>query len=363
MNGAVDRAPRPRRVVFITQQFDPDSAVLATTVRQIAALAKLVDEVVVLADGIVREALPENCRARSFRARTKLGRGIRFAIALVRELPGLRGGFVVAHMCSVYAVLAAPLVRPAGIPLLMWYVHWKDHVVVRAAEKVVSRIVSVDPASFPFRTPKLFANGQAIDVAGLSCREPTPSARLRARAIGRYSSAKGLSTVVRAVRIAVDRGVDVGLHVSGPVSYEEARLCREELSVLVAQLGLGERVELGGPVRHEELPAAFRDTDLLVNNARGGADKIVYEAAASCVPVVASNPAHHSLLEPQWRFDDDDPEGLATCFERLARLEAPARMELGRELREQVVRGHSLESWSRGLLEAAGFEPPELPEL
>jgi hypothetical protein len=33
------RPRRPRRVVFITQQFDPESEILATTVPQIGALA------------------------------------------------------------------------------------------------------------------------------------------------------------------------------------------------------------------------------------------------------------------------------------------------------------------------------------
>ena len=51
----------PRRVVFITQQVDPAHPALAATVPKVAALAALVDEVVVLADGAVPEALPPNC--------------------------------------------------------------------------------------------------------------------------------------------------------------------------------------------------------------------------------------------------------------------------------------------------------------
>lgn len=350
-----DGRRRPARVVFITQELDPQSEVLAAIVPQVAALAQVVDEVVVLADGIVPEALPPNCRARSFRARTKVGRGLRFVAALARELPRRGDGFVIAHMCAVYALLAVPFTRARRIPLVLWYVHWKDHVVIRAAEKVVTRIVTVDPASFPFPTSKLVANGQAIDVSALPCREPTSSARLRVRAIGRYSAAKGLDTLVRAVRVAVDRGVDVGLRVAGPVSYDEARRCREDLRRLVDELGLGERVELGGPVPHAELAAIFRDTDVLVNNARGGADKIVYEAAASCVPVIVSNPAQHALVDPQWRFEAEDSEALAACLEAVAGLDPAARAALGSSLRERVLHGHSLESWSRGLVEAGGF--------
>ncbi|MDQ3671057.1 MAG: hypothetical protein M3364_01265, partial [Actinomycetota bacterium] len=104
------------RVVFITQQVDPGHPALAATVPKIAALAALVDEVVVLADGAVEGVLPANCRVRKFQARRRVGRGARFEAALAHELTGLRGGAVVAHMCPIYAVLAAPLVRPLRVP-------------------------------------------------------------------------------------------------------------------------------------------------------------------------------------------------------------------------------------------------------
>ena len=101
------------RIVFITQQVDPAHPALAATVPKIAALAALVDEVVVLADGAVDGVLPANCRVRTFRSGWKAGRGARFEAALARELRGLRGGAVIAHMCPIYAVLAAPLVAAA----------------------------------------------------------------------------------------------------------------------------------------------------------------------------------------------------------------------------------------------------------
>ena len=46
------------KVIFITQQVDPRHPALAATVPKIAALAALLDEVVVLADGAVPGVLP-----------------------------------------------------------------------------------------------------------------------------------------------------------------------------------------------------------------------------------------------------------------------------------------------------------------
>jgi glycosyltransferase involved in cell wall biosynthesis len=348
---------RPTRVVFVTQQFTPSHRLLAATVPQIGALAKLVDEVVVIADEVDESALPANARAYSFRSRTKLGRGLRFTLALLRELRGLRGGgFVVAHMCAVYAVLAAPFVRPLRVPLLIWYVHWKKHFVIRAAERLVTAVVTVDESSFPFPSSKLHPNGQAIDTAALPCRSrPAAPGRLEIRMIGRYSPSKGVDTVLRALAIAARRGLDVRLQVNGPAFDAEASAYREQLERLVTELDLGDRVTLADALPHESLADAFAATDLLVNNAAGGADKIVYEAAASCVPVLASNPANFAIVPPDWRFRREDADDLAARLLAFAALDGAARAELGQRLREDALQNHSIESWARGLLAAAGF--------
>src|SRR5438445_765477 len=142
----MSRPPLPK-LVFVTQQVDPAHPALAATVPKVRALAARVDELVVLADGAVPEALPPNCRVRTFRSRAKAGRGLRFEAALVRELPGL--GAVVAHMCPIYAVLAAPLVRPLRIPLVLWFTHWRASGLLRLAERASSAVASVDDRSFP----------------------------------------------------------------------------------------------------------------------------------------------------------------------------------------------------------------------
>ena len=106
-----------------------------------------------------------------------------------------------------------------------------------------------------------------------------------------------------------------------------------------------------------QLPELFRTHDALVNNMRAGApDKVVYEAAASCVPVLASNPVFDSLLEPGQRFAREDVQSLVERIRALGRLGADERAELGRRLRERVEESHSVESWARGILRAAGGE-------
>jgi glycosyltransferase involved in cell wall biosynthesis len=341
---------RVTKLLFVTQQVDPAHPALAATVAKVRALAARVDELVVLADGAVPEALPANCRVRTFRARAKAGRGLRFEAALAAELPGLRGGAVVAHMCPIYAVLAAPLVRPLRIPLVLWFTHWRASRLLRLAERMSTAVASVDERSFPLPSRKVRAIGHGIDLDEFPCAEPREIDTLRVLALGRYSPAKGLETMLRALA-QVD---DTRLVVHGPALTEYERLHRVELLRLAAELRLVGRVHLEDAVPRAQVPALLAENDVLVNNMRAGApDKVVYEAAASCLPVVASNPVFDSFLDAVWQFPRDEPEALAERLRAVAVLDRPARARLGRALRDRVAESHSVDSWADGILEAA----------
>jgi glycosyltransferase involved in cell wall biosynthesis len=343
------------RLVFITQQVDPDHPALGATVAKIAALARLVDEVTVLADGAVPGALPENCRVRTFAAGSKPGRGLRFEAALARELHRPRPLAVVAHMCPIYAVLAAPLARPLGVPIVLWYTHWHASGTLRWAARLSNRIASVDRRSFPIASRKVRPIGHGIDVAEFACGDrAAENGAVRALALGRYSPSKGLQTVVHAVRLAVEDGVDLRLDVHGPTLSELEKDHRRALGRLVDALDLSDRVELGDPLPRAEVGALFARSDVLVNNMRAGApDKVVYEAAASCLPVLASNPVFDTLLDERFRFGREEPAELADRLIGFAALDESARRDVGRDLRRRVEEEHAVDGWASRLLEVA----------
>jgi glycosyltransferase involved in cell wall biosynthesis len=156
------------------------------------------------------------------------------------------------------------------------------------------------------------------------------------------------------VRRALDRGLDVRLSAHGPVLSELERDHRAELERLVTELRLGDRAVLNGPVERAQVPALFAANDLLVNNMRAGApDKVVYEAAASCVPALASNPVFDSLLPDELRFRRDEPADLAARLVAFAQRDPGDRERLGRQLRDVVAREHSVDTWAERILELA----------
>ena len=186
------------KLVVVTQQVDPASAVLGATVPKLAALAERVDELVVLADSAVEGALPDNVRVREFRSGRRTGRGIRFETALTRELTRRpRPAAVLAHMCPIYAVLAAPLARPTGVKVLLWFTHWRRSRLLSTATRLSTKVLSVDERTFPLKTGKLVAIGHGIDVSDLPCVRRPERDPLTLLALGRTSPAKGLETIMR----------------------------------------------------------------------------------------------------------------------------------------------------------------------
>jgi glycosyltransferase involved in cell wall biosynthesis len=346
------------RLLFVTQRVDPVDPVLGATVAKIRALAARCDEVVVLADSAVAGSLPPNCRVRLFASAARIGRGARFEQALLAELRRRpRPSAVIAHMCPIYAVLAAPLARPLGVEVMLWYAHWNRSRMLEAAVRASSVVVSVDPRSVPVASPKVVGIGHGIDVADFTCARPLADGPLELVSLGRYSAAKGIDTAVRAIAMARAAGVDARLRCHGTAVHPGEAENLERLKRLVAELGLSDAIELGGPVPRSEIPTVLRASAALVNNSRQGApDKVVFEACAACRPVLVSNTLFDELLEglePWLRFELDDADGLAASIERLAGLDPDLRFAIGQTLRQRVLERHSVESWADAIVQLA----------
>jgi glycosyltransferase involved in cell wall biosynthesis len=328
-----------RRLVFVTQSVDPAHPVLAATVPKVRALAERVEEVVVLAQSAASASMPANVEVRTFGARSRASRVWRFERELARALPA---DAVLAHMIPAYVLLAAPIVRPRRIPLLLWYTHWKASAMLRVAERLATAIVSVDRRSFPLDSAKVRPIGHGIDVNEFRCSDRGGRDGVRALVLGRYSPAKGIETILRGVA-QVD-GVEVevrGMSLNGLEQRHRHYLER-----------LG--VPLREAVPRTQVPELFAAADVLVNNMEAGApDKVVYEAAAACLPVLASNPVFDELFDGfQLSFERESPESLAERLRWFSALGDEERAEIGRTLRERVAQRHSVDSWADGVLAA-----------
>jgi glycosyltransferase involved in cell wall biosynthesis len=351
------------RLVFVTQTLDREHPVLAQTVDLVHALAARSEELVVLCGSVGdHEELPVNVRVRAFGAETRLGRGARFTRALASELGRPRPDAVLVHMVPLFLVLAAPLAKPLGVRLALWYTHWASSRTLRLATRLADVVLSVDRRSFPLDSPKVLGIGHAIDVARFTpATENREGGPLELVALGRTARWKGYATLLAGFRLALERGLEARLRIIGPSLTDDERRHRAELAAV-----LPTDAELLDPVPRAALPGLLREADALVSPAQSGEtatlDKAVYEAAACGLPVVSSNPALQDFLAGlplELTFEPRDAAGLA---DRLVAFDAAGsrqRAAVGAELRRRVVEGHSLDSWADAVTAALARLRPE----
>jgi glycosyltransferase involved in cell wall biosynthesis len=227
--------------------------------------------------------------------------------------------------------------------LLLWFTQQGSGSLLNAAARVVDAILTVDERTVPLRSPKVHAIGHGIDVDALRCVPERVAPLRRLLGLGRYTPVKGWETVLRA--LAELPQATLVLH--GPMSTDADRLYRPQLERLAGELGVGDRVAFGDEVAYAEVPHLFELADAVVNATHGNAaDKVVYEAAASCLPVFAASPVFDGWLPETLRFHGDFPGSLA---DRIRSYEGGA----GPELRARVVAQHSVDHWAAARRHAA----------
>jgi len=338
--------------------------VLAQTLDLVCGLANRFEEVAVLCASAGQHELPANVRVRVYGGGSRLGRGLRFERALLAELRrDERPAAVLAHMVPTFLILAAPLAKLARVRLLLWYTHGLASRSLKLAVRLAEVVLSADERSFPLQTPKLHAIGHAIDVDRFSPatddRKPGP---LRLLALGRFSPVKGYDVILEGVRRAVERGADVRLELLGPQLTEVEREHRAHLGRIVAGTPLlQDRVRLAESISRDRIPELLRSADALISAtvARDSEtfDKVVCEAGACAVPVLAANTVLAELLgELPLRlvFRMGDANDLADALRDFAAAPIHVRRATGRQLRERVIARHSVDFWADAVFATVG---------
>ncbi len=401
----MSRPPRLLLFNLMTDERDPVLGFASAWIRRLAAQCERVD-VLTMYRG--EYDLPSNVRVFSAgreRGLSKVARVAGFYRHLLRLLAARPYDACFAHMMPLFAGLAGPLLTARGIRTVLWYTHRQRSMQLRLGLAISWRVVSADASSFPYQTDKLRVIGHGIDTAfyaplphpnslpagsvpaGLRPRDPArrqdeertsalaleqgapfPPSGGRAGAgrqlvvqVGRLAAIKHQATTIAAVA-----GTDARLALIGGVQAGYRSDYERRLVNLARELGLEERCSFMGDQPAAEVRDWYRRATVAVNMSPVGLfDKAALESMACGVPTVVSNPAFAPLLgnyaDLLLTAGPEDVAGLRGRLERLFALSDQERAEIGRQLREGVMRGHSLASLTRRLL--AVLRTGELPGI
>jgi glycosyltransferase involved in cell wall biosynthesis len=342
------------RLLVFNLATDADDPALGFTTAWLNALAQRCDAIDVITMRAGRLAVAANIRVFSIgkeQGYSEARRARVFYDTLLRLLRQHRCDAAFAHMTPLFAIMAAPLLRPHGIPLTLWYAHKAVTRQLRWAERLSQRVVSASPESFRLPSAKLRIIGHGIDTALFAPSEnPLNGSLFTILTAGRVTPSKGIETLLEAARVLYH---DLGWKtlrvriIGGSSSAVGDTDYGQKLKQEARALGLAGVVEFAGAVSYDRMTAEYQAADVMVNlSATGSLDKAVLEAMACGLPVITANEAFFSLLAP-WEerllIPPGQPGRLAAALLRLKHDDPAARRALGLALRALVVEQHSLD--------------------
>ena len=352
------------RLLVITPRLDPNDDLFGHVHTWVAALARRVDRLYVVAlwaRGPSAEELPANVRFGS------LGKGRTddkvFWLARLQRLAGrllLRGEVdaVLAHMAPTFAVAAAPLARLAGRPLFLWYAHGHVSPMLRVAHALVDGVGTSTPEGFRIPSSKVTITGQGIDVERFTPAPSPPVGQVTLLSVGRFSPVKDVDTLLQAYARLANGNQTTRLEVIGGVHSKQERSYLDALRMRVAQLRLGERVHFVEGLPHRNIVPSYQRATLFASCSRtGGLDKAVLEAASCGLVPIVCNTAFKEFLGPHWSelgFPVGDAAVLADRISDWLARDPGERRALGLWLRAKVSHQHSVDHLADAILRMVG---------
>lgn len=131
-----------------------------------------------------------------------------------------------------------------------------------------------------------------LSLADLATRTDTcAKKRIRLLCVSRIDPRKGLRSLPEVIRGLVSAGHDVALDVVGPTIGLIGESERDAILAEAARLGVGDRINLLGPVALDQLLPLYREYDLFVLPTRPGEGipRVLMEAMAGGLPIVTTN--------------------------------------------------------------------------
>lgn len=336
------------RLLLFNLVTDADDPILGFTTVWINALAKQCGQIDVVTMQVGRLELATNVHVYSVgkeRGYNDARRTIEFYRILGNLLRQNRYDACFAHMQPLFAVMGAPLLKLFHVPITLWYAHKSVTLKLKLAEKLVDHVVTASPESFRLPSRKVIVTGHGIDTELFSLDSAVHDQPFTILSVSRIAPIKKLEVLIEAARLLKVQQ-DFRLRIVGGADSQHIDY-EKRLHHQVEQGRLTEVVEFVGSVPYHQIVPIYHAADIVVNLSNTGSiDKAVLEAMSCGLPVITANEAFITVLQ-KWGDNllvaQDSPEMLAEKLAKLAAQPPEERRTLGCELREIVVRDHSLE--------------------
>lgn len=354
------------RLLLLNLATDADDPILGFTTIWIQKIATLTTAIDVITMRAGRIDVPNNVSVYSVgkeKGYSELRRFVEFYRILWRLLRQHRYDGCFAHMMPLFAVMAAPLLKTKRIPIVLWYAHKSVTLTLRLATFLANRVVTPSSESFRISSPKVRVIGHGIDTAMFA---PLPTndhteAMFRIVTVGRLSRIKRLELLIQGVAEFARAHPDIRILftvVGAPMTAQDHDYY-QRLQEQAAAFRLEERICFEGSRPYQQIPLCYQQADCFISMSdTGSIDKATLEAMSCGVIPIMTNHSFATSFDERLAMlclIQPNPELLAEHLFCVASLHIEERRRIGQQLRELVVREHSLSTLSQKIINEFTF--------
>ncbi|GEM_PF-2693953 len=264
------------------------------------------------------------------------------------------------HMNSMYTVLAVPVAWIYRVRVISWVAFGPGaNFMIRLNALLSDWMVTATEDSLEINSKKKKVVGHGIDV---STFRPFSDNKREKKIIthGRLSEIKNQKTLLRACSHISDtmRKRRWKIEIFGRAPTEKSRNYKAGLKKLAEDLSISDLVTFKDPVSNYEVPEILNKSSIFVDmTSVGGAGKSVLESMATeTITVLCTDTFNDHLGEELTEaliYRPKDPKDLAEKLKNLIDLIESDRnraAEIGRDLRDIVVKHHNLDTLMEKIL-------------
>ena len=339
-----------KSLLVLNYKMDSSDGIFGHQVQSVWELAKDFERVYVVTGSIGEMRIPSNTYVVStyWEPGARLKSSIRFYRQVLKFI--FKKDLVIfSHMTEVQSALIAPLTRILRIPHWLWYAHAKKSKFLTWDHFFLNGIVTSSPGSCPIKGGRVHPIGQAIDprmfppTNSLKQREP-----IKLLHFGRFDPSKNIPGIIQNCLEIRSKGIDLEFLQVGRSSNKKYEKLSSEIIEGYSNLAW---VNFHDSVARSELPSILSDAFAFIHNYQGSLDKTLIEATMHAVPVLTVNLEYLQIFGSWGDLKDLTLSSEFWALYNLSQVEIYSELQRRREL---AISAHSLDHWTRSLIQILG---------
>lgn len=342
---------RKINLLILTQKVDINDPILGFFHRWIEEFAKHCSKLTVICLQQGEYKLPQNVKVLSLGkegGESKIKYLLKFYKYIWQERKNYDAVFV--HMNQEYVVLGGLIWRIWGKKVAMWRNHPKSSVWAYLAVFLSNKAFCTSNESFTARFKKTTIMPVGIDTSFFERKSDIVKKPNSILFLGRISPIKKPDLFIEALNLLNRDKVDfIALIVGDPLPKDADYY--KELKNLVKKYNLENKIIFEKGIINKETVNHYNMYDVYVNATTSGSlDKTIFEAMASETLVLTSNKSVRGRVPPGLLFNENDIIDLKDRLKNILETEKSKKENIARELREFVIKNHSLVLLSEKLM-------------